>query len=156
MTEDKPNFEHPQSQSLSPTPFSSPSPQKNEDIATELRAYIDRRIQDHIHNGTISPRINANTDIIGTVGSIVYGGHITGSAAGTPFPNGWSVTHVGTGDYTITHHLGTTNYSVFATLGSIVGYINCISKLANSCDITTHNTSAAATDMDFDFLIIPS
>ena len=49
------------------------------------------------------------------VDSRVFTGQVKSDVAGTPFPKGWSVNNGSTGNYTITHNLGTTNYSVSVT-----------------------------------------
>lgn len=46
-------------------------------------------------------------------GTIYYGNVSNVGTALTPFPVGWSVVLNSTGDYTVTHNLGTTNYVVF-------------------------------------------
>ena len=89
--------------------------------------------------------------------STSYFGIVASGVASTPFPSGWSVTKNSTGDYTITHNLGTTTYAVLTTEeGSQTLVWPVISKGANSFEVLgndyTTNTSVDGT-MAFNLLI---
>lgn len=91
-----------------------------------------------------------------------FGGTVNANGtAGTPFPSGWSVAHTGTGAYTVTHNLGTTNYVVVITLnGSLtVSVVNLQSKLNNSFKFTWYNQTSSiswsAADTASDFILLP-
>jgi hypothetical protein len=45
----------------------------------------------------------------------VYVGRVNSGVAGTPFPAGWTCAANGTGNYTVTHNLKRTDYSVQLT-----------------------------------------
>ena len=85
---------------------------------------------------------------------VIYGGSVTSAgAASTPFPAGWSVSHIATGQYTITHNLGTSSYAITAmcqTGGKQIIYQNLAN---NSVDIWTFNASGTGTDSSFNFLL---
>lgn len=51
------------------------------------------------------------------VDSKIYAGFVNlDGSSGLPFPTGWTSANLSSGAYRITHNLGTTNYSVVATL----------------------------------------
>lgn len=152
----KPNYPHFQSQSPSPSNYSQPSAEVNLQNVDDLRNYVDNRFSSHIHNGTESPRINANTDIIGSLGATVYFGSVAlGGTANTPFPNGWSVGTSGTGFYQITHNLLTTNFIVLATMIGVAGTIRVNTTSSTQFEIAITNTSASSVNSAFYFILIP-
>lgn len=82
---------------------------------------------------------------------------ITGSATPTvnQVPAGWTVAVNGTGDYTITHNLGYTNYvaniSVVSTTG---GFANIYSFDANTIRVVTRTTGGVAVHSRFHLRVI--
>ena len=50
-----------------------------------------------------------------------YAGSWNSNATTTSLPSGWSVTNPGAGQYTLTHNLGTTNYSIVALAEDTAG-----------------------------------
>lgn len=100
--------------------------------------------------------LNKIWDIAGssTHGSVYPGAVLSGGTAGTPFPSGWSVSHIGTGDYKITHNLGTTNYALTCTLFASTGLIiNFNNQNSNDVEVFIKNTSGTATDATFYFIL---
>lgn len=88
--------------------------------------------------------------------STVYGGVVlSGGTAGTPFPTGWTVAHTGTGDYTITHNLGTTNYTftgtLFANTGAIITFNT---QNTNTLEVLVKDLSGNLTDRTFSFIVV--
>lgn len=89
--------------------------------------------------------------------AVVFPGFVESNAAGTPFPAGWSVVRNSGGNYTVTHNLNTTAYSVVVTVKSAlaitIGNIN--DKSANTFGVVFFKQTAAttwsATDTDFFF-----
>lgn len=93
-----------------------------------------------------------------------YSGDFDSDAGGTTsnLPAGWSVTRNGAGNYTVTHNLGSTAYTIVAT-GQSDGTDNtktgcCYqSKLSNSVRILTFYRSSGSvinTDVPVDLIII--
>ena len=87
-----------------------------------------------------------------------YGGSVVSNAAGTPFPAGWSVAHASGGRYTITHTLGTANFSVSIIVhGLNITIPTLTSKGSSTFAITTYNQTGSitwtGTDVDFDFIV---
>lgn len=72
MKEEKPNFEHPQSQSAQPQRADN-SPMDFQAMMDLLRKEFDEKLRTQIHNGVNAPRINANTDIIGSLSTTAAG-----------------------------------------------------------------------------------
>ncbi len=70
---------------------------------------------------------------------VTYAGIVTGFAGGiapaTNLPTGWSSGSSGTGIYTVTHNLGTTNYSIVATTYKILSFFGL-------CYITAHDANS--------------
>jgi hypothetical protein len=54
--------------------------------------------------------IGANEAAIGKI----YSGRVAAAGTAIKLPSGWSSTKTATGKYTITHNLGTTNYTIVA------------------------------------------
>lgn len=79
-----------------------------------------------------------------------YMGTVTSGAAGSPFPAGWSVTNGSTGEYTITHNLGTTAYTV-AALAHASNWCQLASKGSNSFLLIFWSSQASTVNNDFDF-----
>lgn len=66
MKEEKPIFDHPQTQGMIPSGFGNTTP--TDDLLqkiNDLSARLDSVISSHQHNGNSATRINFNTDIIG-------------------------------------------------------------------------------------------
>ena len=85
----------------------------------------------------------------------VYGGRITngGTASVAYGPSGWTVARNSAGNTTVTHNLGTTNYSVVVTTDTQV-LIGIISALAtNSFTVITSNVSITAVDASYQFVL---
>lgn len=103
----------------------------------------------HKHLGQIE-----GTQALGVVASAtVYAGRVTSSAAGTPFPSGWSVSHPSTGNWQVTHNLGTTAYAVVIFAHSI-GYTQLFTLGTNTFNVNAKSTVPADTDIDFDFILV--
>ncbi len=84
--------------------------------------------------------------------TLVYTGFVSSGAAGTPFPTGWSITNPTTGNYQITHNLGTTAYTVVATPYQ-VAIPNITSIAANTFNINFRNSSFADANANFAFCL---
>jgi hypothetical protein len=79
-----------------------------------------------------------------------YMGTVTSGAAGSPFPSGWTVSNGSTGEYTITHNLGTTAYTV-ATLAHSSYFCELASKGSNSFLLIFWASQSTTDNTDFDF-----
>lgn len=133
----------------------------------------------HIHNNLDSPQLSfiglsdvpssfsgqagrvlkvnpTGTGIIFSSTGISYGGVVlSGGTAGTPFPAGWSVAHTGTGDYTITHNLGTTNYTFVGTLFANTGAIITFNQQnSNTMEILVKDLTGTLVDRTFSFIVL--
>lgn len=98
--------------------------------------------------------LNKQWDVAGSTGAVYPGAVLSGGTAGTPFPSGWSVSHTGTGDYTITHNLGTTNYSFAGTLFASTGAIITLNtQNSNDMEILVKTTAGASVDRTFSFIV---
>lgn len=157
---DKPSFDHPQNQTPQPVGqvFGAQTDLEGVQILIQqLREDLDRKIRTHIHNGNEAPRINANTDILGWKGGLVFMGTVSsGGVLTSPLPLlNWSATESATGVYVITHNLGTTNYSIVATPQDKVVVLQIVSKGANTVgiDAWAAQPTPSAVNAAFDFFI---
>lgn len=150
--EEKPSFEHPQPQNSQPVGQVFDAPADMNEVRQELKALEERimmLIATHIHNGTQSPRINANTDIIGLASSIPAGnnGEIqynnNGVLGGMPS----STYDTTTGDVSLTggNNFGAGNGNVYLVVG--------VSGGVYSGDINA-SINGLATNSNHGFLII--
>jgi hypothetical protein len=91
---------------------------------------------------------------------VTFAGSIVDSGAAYFLPKGWSSTRTATGDYTITHGLGTAQYIVLLTpinqtagTGNSLGYVTA--KNANTVRITWATAGGGvAVNHNFDFILI--
>jgi hypothetical protein len=83
------------------------------------------------------------------------GGSVVSNAQAPFFPNGWSVSHTGTGIYVINHTLNTTEYAVTVSPNIFhTSFAVVCSKTSTSFEVATFVwSSGAATDTDFDFIV---
>lgn len=66
----------------------------------------------------------------------------------------WTVTKGGTGDYTINHSIGATDYIVMLTAQDAAArIITLVSKSNTSFRVKTYTNLAVATDTAFDFIV---
>jgi hypothetical protein len=84
----------------------------------------------------------------------VYAGYVVSNAAGTPFPAGWSVTNPSTGNYTVTHNLGHTDYVVTATFRAVTGFIQITSRGTANFVVNCKNASSVDANSDFFFTLV--
>lgn len=125
-----------------------------------------------ITGGTTSTGAQQSVSGVGTLGQVLtsngasalptwqgpktYGGVVTSTGtAGTPFPSGWTAGKNATGDYTVTHNLGTTNYVVVgsAISGGKILLWSQSSSDGNQFNILTFNTAGTSTDTTFSFIL---
>lgn len=87
-------------------------------------------------NESYTFKVNAGKDgfiVKDCVVDRTYAGNINGTSVGSSqLPAGWTVNDDGTGQYTITHSLGTTRYSATATVVAGSPYIATIALLGNN------------------------
>lgn len=98
---------------------------------------------------------STGTALVFSNASTIYGGVVlSGGTAGTPFPSGWSVAHTGTGDYTITHNLGTLNYTFVGTLFANTGAIITFnSQNTNTLEVLVKDLTGTLVDRTFSFIV---
>lgn len=90
-----------------------------------------------------------------------YPGHANTAGTSTFLPTGWSISGGVTGQSTITHNLGTSNYAVVASVlpQNTITIVNIDNAGNNSFLVKTLNqtgaTSWSATNTDFFFILIP-
>lgn len=90
--------------------------------------------------------------------SPVYGGRVESNVSTSFYPSGWSLTHTGTGIYTITHNFGNKNYAIAVT-PDVSGEAYCIFGYAildvNTLQVWFNNPDAgfAFQNQNFDFII---
>ena len=102
----------------------------------------------HTHNGIDSPPLRGST-----TGTVYYGFVNNSTSAGTPFPEGWSVVNNGTGDCTITHNLGTTEYVVLATSEGTASIMSPQTRNTNTISIFSYSTAGTSQSTDFFFAV---
>jgi hypothetical protein len=86
--------------------------------------------------------------------SNVYAGSVVSNAAAAYFPTGWSFSRTGAGIYTITHNLGTTNYSVNITpIGIVADFAAAYTKTTTQFSVVIANSSTVPVDSNFDFIV---
>ena len=86
----------------------------------------------------------------------IYTGFVNSDGtAGAPFPDGWTVSRPNTGEYLITHNLGSTDYVVIPGLINNV-HVGTLSRSTNTLTLIFNaNVSAfGATNTEFSFIII--
>lgn len=126
-----------------------------------------------ITGGTTSTGAQQSVSGVGTSGQVLtsngasalptwqgpksYGG-VVGSTgtAGTPFPSGWTSVKNVTGDYTVTHNLGTANYVVVgsAISGGKVFLWSQSSSDGNQFNVLTFSSGGTGTDTTFSFIMV--
>lgn len=91
-----------------------------------------------------------------TTGSTAYSGLVTSAgAASTPFPTGWTVIKNSTGNYTVTHNLGNTNYGVCVTVSDgVVNFLITNNRTSTTFDVLTYNSSFSSNDRSFYFIVV--
>lgn len=107
--------------------------------------------------GYVDTQISSVYSAIPSASGGVFGGQVLSNVAGGFFPAGWTLTHIGTGEYTVTHNLGTGNYAV-AVYPSFAGEAFCISGWAaigtNAFEVWFNNPDASFVFQDSDFHFI--
>lgn len=153
-TQGKPNFEHPQSQSTQPEPGQVFSFKQQAGSNEDLRGYIDEKISTHIHNGSEAVRINANTDVIGLTGYVVYAGIVTIGGTGNTLPSGWTASKTSTGNYDVVHNLNI--FPNFIVITPIINATFATIPGQGLTDFTVRgwDTSGAATNIGFNFVLV--
>lgn len=103
--------------------------------------------------GTGASTVNGARENLG-----IYHGRVDGTGASIRLPSGWSVARNAAGDYTVTHNLGTANYTVVP--GRINGSEAAAGALIYVWDQTTttfrvytFDGTATAADRDFSFTL---
>lgn len=78
-----------------------------------------------------------------------------GGTPGTVFPSGWTCTNIGTGQYRITHNLGTTDYAVVLTpLAGTTREFSVQTQAINYFETRFYNNATTSlTDTDHSFLL---
>lgn len=82
---------------------------------------------------------------------------VTGAATCTvtTMPSGWTIVTNGTGDYTITHATGNTNYIVVPTIvNATVGIVYTAVQTGTTIQIKTTNSAGTPTHMRFQLLVM--
>lgn len=83
-----------------------------------------------------------------------YGGEVVNNAAAAPFPSGWSVSHPSTGNHTVTHNLGHTNYVVVAMPNTTTPRAISVTSLSTTAfNLNFKNSAGSDTDTDFHFIV---
>ena len=101
--------------------------------------------------------IRNNRRIIGSI----YGGEVNGGGTAINLPAGWTSGRDSTGNYTITHNLGTTDYVVttapFMTGSTRYYVVDVSARAANSFSLNTIRSSGGVgsnKDIDFFFILM--
>ena len=127
------------------TEFSNP--ENSEIHIKELNGFIEmvssaptskaRRLWEQLKmhtNGTIYVYDNESGTWLTVQGGFA-GAFDSAGDAGSPFPTGWTVSRTGTGNYLITHNLGTTEYSVVATPLGTYNIVQVASRNSNTFEL---------------------
>jgi len=109
-------------------------------------------------NESYTFKVNAGKDgfiVTACVVDRIYAGYINGTSVGSSeLPANWSAADDGTGQYTITHNLGTARYSATATVLSGSPYFVIIPFLVNnSITFKVYNLTPALADASFSWII---
>lgn len=94
----------------------------------------------------------------GRIASIVgtYGGKVNSNGTSAGLPTGWSSTSTGTGQYQVTHNLGTTSYATSAMVQNGNQRTVFIADLsANTVEYWVRDTSGVAQNNAINFLLTP-
>ena len=89
------------------------------------------------------------------VGAVVdhYVGRVDSGGSSVSLPSGWSCSSSGTGDYTITHTLGTANYTVNVTPYGVTAVPSVISLTSTTFRITFYSLGASLVSTEFMFAV---
>lgn len=107
----------------------------------------------HYHKGPDAPQIDYNDLVNKPTVPVIYGGIINSTVANSTLPTGWSASKLGTGDYVVTHNLGTANYSIVATTYTYVVSLGTVDS--NTFEVLVTNLSGTATDANVNFILYP-
>lgn len=101
----------------------------------------------HIHNDLDSPYVFQ--PILTYIGFVGYDGSVI------LLPTGWSITHVGAGEYTITHNLNTQLYAVVVTAQQSTNAVvtAIVEERINDFDVSMINHVPALEDSSFTFIL---
>lgn len=126
----------------------------DKELTSKLSALTSRldRLEDqqnyHRHIGTDNSQklsLGGSTSAYG--GSVSSSGTLTGQS-------GWSATNTATGQYTITHNLGTHNYNVSVSIyADSVGYLVVQNLTSTTFDVYTYTTASSAVNKAFTFIL---
>jgi hypothetical protein len=87
-------------------------------------------------------------------GPAMRSGRLGSDGTGVNLPRGWSSAKAGTGVYTVTHNLGTTDYAVIATCNSSnADLVQRVTVAADSFSIVTVAAAGTAVDAPVSFLL---
>lgn len=106
----------------------------------------------HVHNNVDAPFVY--------LPYTMYGGFVpydpTDGALESILPKGWTVSHDGTGFYTLHHNLGTSIYSCVATATQSTNMVvsAVVSPFQNVTTIGWFDGSSAAQDTSFNFILM--
>ena len=86
--------------------------------------------------------------------STVYAGRVADDGSAVNLPSGWTSAKTGTGQYTVTHNLGTTAYGVAGLSTSAnQATINLSAINANDFRVITWNNTPTNTDLPWAFVL---
>lgn len=113
---------------------------------------------DMVFAGTIvASAATLSTELVtkGQLDAKVYGGRIAnnGTASVTYGPSGWTVSRSGVGLTTITHNLGTTNYSVVCSAINSINVATPTAFNSNTFLVTTGAPPNTPVDYDYSFVL---
>lgn len=115
-----------------------------DDLKTEMR--------EHYHEGLSSRQIwYKNIWGLPTAG---YGGHVASGGTATHLPSGWTSAKTGTGQYTVTHNLGSANYSAIAMSYGASSFCKFNAVNANDVQFVFLDATGNLNDSEFYFILI--
>lgn len=116
---------------------------------------LSRLFYEHTHKGFDRSKQLPPVVFPTQVGKSYPGVVLSGGTAGTPFPSGWSITHIGTGDYKITHNLNSGSYAIVPVLFASTNlFININNQNVNDVEVFIKNAAGTATDATFHFILV--
>lgn len=82
----------------------------------------------------------------------IFHGRVDSNGTAIRLPNGWTSVRNGVGNYTVTHNIGSFNYTITMSRSytGLVGHNRGI----NSFSVYTSNSGGTAVDWDFDFIVM--
>lgn len=120
-------------------------------LYADVQMNVSNVVPKNNNNYNLGSTTKAFIDLfLNSVGQVFSDGSL-----GTPFPNSWSVSKLGTGYYRVNHFLGTQNYTVVANAyATTAKFCNVYVISADYFEIRIVNFAGSAEDNNFGFILV--